>query len=85
MEIRDRDPTIDRRTVLFWSIGLLIPACSGARTPRKDPYPAAKRAWPEVVEHSADPTPEPEPVPESEPAVAETESKPPVEKPPRTI
>jgi len=81
METRDRETTIDRRTVLFWSVGLLIPACSGARAARKDPYPPAKRAWPEVVKHNPDPEQGTEPVPESEPAVAETEPQPPVEKP----
>ena len=68
METRDREPSIDRRTVLFWSVGLLIPACSGARAPRKDPYPAANRAWPEVVERNPDPAQGTEPVPEPEPA-----------------
>ncbi|MEE8105038.1 MAG: peptidoglycan recognition family protein [Planctomycetota bacterium] len=82
MEKRTRESTIERRTVLFWSVGLLIPACSGARAPRQDPYPAAERAWPEVVEHGSEPEPGTEPASEAaEPVVAETESQPPVEKP----
>ena len=78
MEKRNRGPTVERRTVLFWSVGLLIPACSGARAPRQDPYPAADRAWPEVVEHHPDPE---LPVEAPEPAVAEPEPQTPVEKP----